>query len=133
MGNLSAKRDWGHAKDYVEGMWLMLQQKKADDYVLSTGKSYSVRDFVTKCFNHIGINIKWSGKGLKEIGINKSNKKILVKIDKRYLRPNELHHLLGDSSKAYKTLKWKHNYNLKSLIKEMIDEEEKKQIINEKI
>ena len=104
----------------------MLQQKKSDDYILSTGKSYSVRDFVEKCFDYIGIKIKWNGKGLKEIGINKSNNKTIVKVDKRYLRPNELHHLLGNSNKAFKTLRWNHKYNINSLIKEMMNDELKK-------
>ena len=123
LGNLDAKRDWGHAKDYVEGIWNMMQLKQPDDFLLSTGKSYSVREFVELAFKHIGIKIIWKGSGIKEVGINKLNKKILVKIDKRYLRPNEIHHLLGDSSKAYKKFKWKCKYKLKDLVKEMIDEE----------
>ncbi len=123
LGNLNSKRDWGHAKDYVEGIWNMMQLKQPDDFLLSSGKSYSVREFVELAFKHIGIKIIWKGSGIKEVGINKLNKKILVKIDKRYLRPNEIHHLLGDSSKAYKKFKWKCKYKLKDLVKEMIDEE----------
>tara|TARA_B110000483_G_C18112665_1_gene510369 strand:+ start:233 stop:1282 length:1050 start_codon:yes stop_codon:yes gene_type:complete len=126
LGNLNSKRDWGHAKDYVEGMWYMLQMKKPDDYVLSTGKSHSVRELVELAFKYVGITIIWKGSGINEVGVDKLNNKILIKIDKRYLRPNEIHNLLGDSTKAQRHFKWKIKYKFKDLVKEMIDEELKK-------
>ena len=120
LGNLDAKRDWGYAKDYVESMWLMLQQKKPDDYVIATGKSCSVRQFVEKSFKIIGIDIGWRGKGLNEIGYNKSTKNLLIKIDKNYFRPNEVHDLRGDPKKAKKILKWTPKTSLDQMIKEMV-------------
>ena len=123
IGNLNAKRDWGHAKDYAFGMYQIMCQKKSDDFILSTGKSYTVRKFIEKCFKHININIIWNGKGLKEIGINQKTRKILVRVDKKFFRPNELHYLKGDSSKAKKTFGWKPNTNIDDLIKEMMNDE----------
>ncbi len=121
LGNLDAKRDWGHAKDYVKAMWLIMQNKVPDDFVVATGKSTSVRKFVEISFNLIGVKIKWQGKGLNEVGINKETGKKLVKIDKRLFRPNEVHILKGNSQKARKVLKWKPTIKLDQLIKEMIN------------
>tara|TARA_E500000178_G_C17014509_1_gene752221 strand:- start:701 stop:1744 length:1044 start_codon:yes stop_codon:yes gene_type:complete len=126
VGNLDAMRDWGHAKDYAEGMYLISMYKKAEDFVLATGKSYSVRFFIEKCFKFININIVWKGKGIKEIGFDKKTRKVLVRVNKRFFRPNELHHLKGDASKARKKLKWKSSYTIEHLIKEMMTEELKK-------
>ena len=120
LGNLNAKRDWGYAADYVKTMWLMLQQKKPTDFVISTGISKSVRQFVEEAYKCIGINIVWKGKGLKEIGINKKNKKTLIKIDKYYFRPTEVHELRGDSTKAKRILKWKPQTTFKELVKMMV-------------
>ena len=120
IGNLNAKRDWGHAKDYVEGMWKIINYKKPDDFVLATGKSYSVRKFCEIAFKEIGINLKWKGKGLQEKGFNIKNNKILVEVDKRYFRPTEVDYLLGDASKANKLLKWKPKISFESLVSEMI-------------
>jgi GDPmannose 4,6-dehydratase len=121
LGNIDALRDWGHAKDYVESMWKILNSKKPDDFVISTGKTYSVRKFVEIAFNKIGIKIIWKGKGLKEVGLDKKTKKILVKIDPRYFRPLEVPKLIGNSKKAKKILKWKPKYNIDMLISEMLD------------
>ena len=120
LGNLNALRDWGHAKDYVESMWKILNYKKPDDFVISTGKTFSVRKFVEMSFKEVGIKIRWQGKGIKEIGLNKQNGKTLVKVDPRYFRPLEVPKLIGNSSKARKILKWKPKYNLNQLVKEMI-------------
>ncbi|MDC3053324.1 GDP-mannose 4,6-dehydratase [Candidatus Pelagibacter sp.] len=120
VGNLNAKRDWGYAKDYVEPMWLMLQQNKPEDYVISTGKQYTVREFISKAFKHINIDIIWRGKGKKELGINKKNKDILVKVDPYYYRPNEVEDLLGDSGKAKKNLGWKSKTDIDELIELMM-------------
>ena len=124
LGNLYAKRDWGHAKDYVEAMWKMLQQKKPKDYVISSGKQYSVKYFTNLVANQLGIKIIWKGKGLREKGYF-GNKEI-ISIDKKYFRPSEVDSLLGDSSKARKELKWKPRYNIHSLVCEMVAEETKK-------
>ena len=121
LGNLNAKRDWGDAKDYVEGMYKILQHKKPDDFVLATGKTYSVREFVEYAFKSINITIKWRGKGLKEVGYDSKNKKrILVKIDKKYFRPNEVNHLLGDYKKAKNLIKWKPKIAFKDMIRRMV-------------
>ena len=120
LGNLDAKRDWGNAKDYVEAMWLMLQQKKPDDYVIATGKSRSVREFVKKAFKVVNIEIKWKGKGINEIGYNNKTKKTLIKIDPNYYRPNEIYNLRGDYSKAKKNLGWKPKTSFDAMIKEMV-------------
>ncbi|HRD53460.1 MAG TPA: GDP-mannose 4,6-dehydratase [Flavobacteriales bacterium] len=120
LGNLDAKRDWGHAKDYVEGMWLMLQADKPDDFVLATGKTYTVRHFIDLAFAQVGIKLDWKGKGVKEKGIDKKTGKVLVAIDPRYYRPAEVDHLEGDPSKAKRVLGWKHKYDLKALVEEMV-------------
>ena len=120
LGNLNAKRDWGSAGDYVESMWLMLKAKKPSDYVIATGKSYTVRQFVQEAFKYVNINIAWKGKGLKEIGFNKKNGNVLVKIDPIYFRPTEIDELRGDSTKAKRELKWKPKTDFKNLVKEMM-------------
>ena len=123
LGNIYAIRDWGHAKDYVEMQWRILQQKKPDDYIISTGSVCSVKDFFNKCCNILNIKIYWSGKKLNEYAYTFKNGKkiILAKVDKQYFRPLEVDYLKGDSKKAHKKLKFKPKYNLNSLIKEMIE------------
>ena len=123
LGNIYSVRDWGHAKDYVEMQWRILQQKKSDDYIIATGAICSVKEFINKCCKYMGIKIYWSGKGLNEYAYTIKNKKkiIFIKIDKLYFRPLEVDFLRGDSSKAYNRLRFKPKYNLNSLIKEMID------------
>ena len=121
LGNLNAKRDWGSAKDYVESMWLMLQKKKPSDYVIATGKSYSVKQFVEEAFRFINIKIGWRGKGIHEIGYNKFNKKTLVKVDPGYFRPTDINELRGDARKARKELGWYPKTNFKQLVKEMME------------
>ena len=116
LGNIDSMRDWGHAKDYVYGMWLMLQQEKPDNYVLATGKTYTVRNFIEKCFAKVGKEIVWEGYGVNEIGREKSTGKILVKIDEKYFRPCEVEFLLGDATKAEEQLGWKREYELDKLI-----------------
>lgn len=122
LGNLKAKRDWGHARDYVEGMWKILQQKKPDDYVLATGKQYSVKEFCSLALKELGIKFYWKGSGVKEKCIDASGK-ILIECDPTYYRPLEVDTLLGDSSKARKKLNWKPKTNLKDLVKEMVEAE----------
>ncbi len=119
LGNLYSKRDWGHARDYVEAMWLMLQQKKADDFVISTGKNYSIKYFLNKVLNKLNMNVKWVGKGINEKAIDKNNN-IIVECSKKYFRPTEVDDLLGNSSKAKRFLKWKPKTTLNKLIDEMI-------------
>ena len=125
LGNLDAIRDWGYAKEYVQLMWKMLQNKKPSDYVISTGKCYSIRDFINECTKYLKIDAKWIGKGLKEKLINKKNNKILIKINKKFFRAAEVNFLRGNSNKAKKDLNWKPRTNLKQLVKIMIDEETK--------
>ena len=125
LGNLSAKRDWGHAKDYVEGMWRILQHEKPDDYVLSTGHTYSVRWFCEKVFKEVGINLAWRGDGLEEIGIDSSTGKSIVHIDPEYFRPTEVELLIGDSTKAKKELGWEPKIKIEELISEMVDSDMK--------
>jgi GDPmannose 4,6-dehydratase len=120
LGNLDAKRDWGHARDYAEGMWLMLQQEKPDDYVLATGESYSVREFVVCAFAEIGRVIVWQGMGVHEKGIDKATGDILVEVDPRYFRPTEVDALIGDASKARSRLGWRHHSSFSQLVKEMV-------------
>ena len=122
LGNLNSKRDWGHAKDYVEAMWLMLQQKNPDDYVIATGKQYSVKEFVNFSCAQLGIKIKWVGKGINTKGYDQ-NKKIIIECNKKYYRPTEVESLLGDASKSKKKLNWKPKTSIKDLIKEMIEYE----------
>lgn len=121
LGNIDSKRDWGHSKDYVYGMWLMLQQDKPDDFVLATGKTITVREFIERCFAKVGKEILWQGEGINEIGKEKTSGKILVKIDEKYFRPCEVEFLLGDPSKAKTTLGWELNYDLDSLIDDMFE------------
>ena len=121
LGNLDAKRDWGYAKDYVEGMWLMLQQDKPDDYILATGESHSVRELVEEAGRILGFDIIWKGKGKQEKGIDKNTGKVLVGIDPHYYRPAEVDILLGDASKARKKLGWKPKVKFKDLIRIMVD------------
>lgn len=123
LGNLYSKRDWGHAKDYIIAMYLMLQQKKPDDYVVSTGKTTTVKDFVEKAFNKIGVEIKWKGEGLDEKGYNKENNDLLITINKKYFRPCEVDLLLGDSSKIRRQLGWIPYYDLDGLIGSMLYDE----------
>ncbi len=120
LGNLDAKRDWGHAKDFVAGMWLILQQKKPDDYVLATGESHTVREFVEKSFTHVGRKIAWQGKGVKEKGVDAKTGDTLVQIDPRYFRPTEVDHLEGDARKARKVLGWKPKISFKALVDDMM-------------
>jgi GDPmannose 4,6-dehydratase len=129
LGNLNAKRDWGSAKDYIETMWLMLQKSKPNDYVISTGISRSVKNFVEEAFKIINIDIKWKGKGLKEIGYDIKNNKTIIKVDPGYFRPTEIDILRGDSRKARRELKWKPKTSFKSMVKEMVLEDIKKQSI----
>ena len=121
LGNIYSKRDWGHALDYVEAMWLMLQQNKPDDYVIATGKQYTVKNFINLVCKKLKINLRWKGKGLKEIGYWKDRP--IIKIDPKYFRPTEVDSLLGSSDKARKVLKWKTKYDINMLIDEMIDHE----------
>ncbi len=121
LGNLDAKRDWGHAKDYVEGMWLMLQQDKPDDFVLSTNKYYSVREFIELAFAFKDIQIKWKGEGVNEIGYDSKTGKEYIFISEKYFRPTEVEELLGDSTKAKKILNWAPKYSFQLLVKEMVD------------
>jgi GDPmannose 4,6-dehydratase len=120
LGNLSARRDWGHARDYAEGMWLILQQREPDDYVLATGEEHSVREFVEKAFGHIGKTIEWRGSGAAEQGIDARDGRVLIEIDPRYFRPTETDALLGDPSKARQKLGWKHKVSFDQLVREMV-------------
>ena len=120
VGNLDAERDWGHARDYVDGMWRILQQNRPDDYVLATGKMHSVRKFIECAFAHIKLEIKWKGSGINEIGIDQNNV-TRVKVDQRYFRPNEVEKLRGDAGKAKRKLGWKAKISFQELVKEMIN------------
>ncbi|MBQ8251049.1 MAG: GDP-mannose 4,6-dehydratase [Alphaproteobacteria bacterium] len=121
LGNLNSKRDWGHARDYVEGMWRILQHEKPDDFVLATGRTTSIRDFVKMTFKHLDMDIEFKGKGVNEKGIDKKTGKVVVEVDPRYFRPAEVDVLLGDASKAKKLLKWKPKTSLENLCKEMVE------------
>ena len=123
LGNLYSKRDWGHAKDYIEAMWKMLQQKKPDDYVIGTGKTFTIKDFVNKAAKKIGLNLKWVGKGIQEKAINIENKKVIIECKKRYFRPLEVDFLRGNAFKAKKLLKWSPKLSINNLIDEMIQHE----------
>jgi GDPmannose 4,6-dehydratase len=120
LGNLDAERDWGHARDYVEGMWLILQQEQPDDYVLATGEKHSVREFVEKAFAHVGRPIAWNGKGVDEKGIDETSGKVVVEVDPRYFRPTEVDLLLGDPSKARQRLGWHHRTSFDQLVSDMV-------------
>src|SRR5262249_49850386 len=121
LGNLDAKRDWGHARDYVEGMWLIVQQSEADDYVLATGEAHSVREFVELAFGHVGRRIEWRGSGCDEIGLDRRTGKAVVRIDPRYFRPTEVDELLGDPSKARQRLGRRHQTGFRELVGEMVE------------
>ena len=123
LGNLDSKRDWGHARDYVEAMWKILQQKKPDDFVIATGKQLSIRQFINLVTKKLNLNIVWKGKGLKEKGYDITTKKNFKLIDKNYIRPLDVNTLLGNASKARKQLSWKPKTNINQLIEEMILEE----------
>jgi GDPmannose 4,6-dehydratase len=120
LGNLNAERDWGHARDYVEGMWRILQQPEPDDYVLATGEKHSVREFTELAFGHVGRRIEWRGSGRDERGINAATGETLVEVDRRYFRPTEVDLLLGDPTKARAKLGWRHKTSLADLVKDMV-------------
>jgi len=120
LGNMDAKRDWGHAKDYVEMQWLMLQQDKPEDFTISTGVQYTVRDFVNIAAKELGIKLKWKGYGVNETGVNVSTGDVIIRVDSRYFRPTEVETLLGDSTKAKEKLGWVPKISFKELIKEMV-------------
>jgi GDPmannose 4,6-dehydratase len=119
LGNLNAKRDWGHAQDFVEAMWLMLQQDEPDDYVIATGTQYSVRDFVDEAAPYFGMNIVWMGKGLDEVGIDANTNRAVIRVDPKYFRPAEVETLLGDASKAKEKLGWEPKTSFKQLVEDM--------------
>ena len=123
LGNLDSKRDWGHARDYVEAMWKILQQKKPDDYVIATGKQYSIRQFINFVSKKLNMKISWRGKGLNEKGYDAVNKKNIIFVDSNYIRPLDVNTLLGNASKARRELKWKPKINIHELINEMVYEE----------
>jgi GDPmannose 4,6-dehydratase len=120
LGNLDAVRDWGHARDYVEGMWMILQQDKPDDYVLATGERHSVREFVEKAFASVDRRIEWHGSGKNEKGVDARSGEVLIEVDARYFRPTEVDLLVGDSSKAQKRLGWRHKTTFDDMVKEMV-------------
>jgi len=119
LGNLNAKRDWGHAKDFAEAMWLMLQQDEPDDYVIATGKQYSVRDFVNEAAPYFDMNIDWRGEGLDEIGVDVNSGRTIIRVNSKYFRPAEVETLLGDASKAKEKLGWEPNTSFKQLVEDM--------------
>jgi len=121
IGNLDAKRDWGHAKDYVEGMWRILQQDKAEDYVLATGETHSVREFIELAFRYVGREIAWKGEGVNEVGVDNKSREEVVAVDPNYFRPTEVDLLLGDATKAMQKLGWEHKTTFPELIKEMVE------------
>ena len=121
LGNLDAKRDWGHARDYVEGMWRILQQDEPDDYVLATGENHSVREFVELAFAQIGRKLEWRGAGVEEVGRDSESGDVLVKVDPRYFRPTEVDSLLGDARKAREVLDWRHRTSFAKLVRDMVD------------
>jgi GDPmannose 4,6-dehydratase len=123
LGNLDAKRDWGHARDYVRGMWLILQQNRPDDYVLATGECYSVRQFAECAFAEIGIAIEWRGEGAHEKGFDAASGRVLIEVDSRYFRPTEVEILVGNASKAHKRLGWTHETSFEELVAEMVRED----------
>lgn len=120
LGNMDSKRDWGHSKDYVHAMWLMLQQDKADDYVVATGETRTVREFVELAFGHVGIDVEWKGQGVDEIGVDKATGKTIVAINPKFFRPAEVEVLLGDPAKAEKVLGWKRDISFSQLVEGMV-------------
>lgn len=123
VGNLDAKRDWGSAQDYVEAMWLMLQDDQPADYILATGETHTVREFIEKAFQHARIEIVWNGSGINEVGIDKATEKIIVKVDKKYFRPAEVEYLRGDASKFIKRFNWKPKITFEALVQQMVEAE----------
>ena len=123
LGNLDVRRDWGHARDYVEGMWLMLQQPKPDDFVLATGEAHSVREFAARAFAHVGRAIVWEGEGDAERGLDAASGEVLIEIDPRYYRPTEVAHLVGDPAKARRVLGWRHSVGFEELVGEMVEQD----------
>ena len=123
LGNLSSKRDWGHAREYVKAMWLMLQQEKPEDFVIATGHTYTVREFVELAFRHVGIELEWRGEGVQEQGVNKADGSIVVEVDPRYFRPTEVELLIGDAGKAREKLGWQPKVDLGQLAAEMVEED----------
>ena len=121
LGNMDSKRDWGHSKDYVKAMWLMLQQDTPDDYVVATNETRTVREFVETAFSHVGITIEWQGTGVDEIGVDKETGKTLVSVNKAFFRPAEVDILLGDPSKAERNLGWKREIPFSELVKRMVE------------
>ena len=119
LGNLNAKRDWGHAKDYVEGMWLMLQQDDPDDFIIATGEQYSVKDFVNRAAPYFGFNLEWQGEGLDEVAVDKNTGIVVVRVDSKYFRPAEVETLLGDASKAKEKLGWEPKISFDELVEDM--------------
>ena len=119
LGNLNAKRDWGHAKDYAEAMWLMLQQDSPEDYVIATGQQYSVREFVEKSADYFGMDIEWRGEGLDEIGVDRNTGRVVIKVDDKYFRPAEVESLLGDATKAKEQLGWEPKISFNELVEDM--------------
>ena len=136
LGNLDAKRDWGHAKDYVQMQWLMLQQEKPEDYVIATGVQHSVREFVAIAAAELGMSVNWQGKGLDEVGIEEKSGKTIVQIDPRYFRPTEVETLLGDPAKAKEQLGWEPKISFSEMVQEMVIEDlkmaERDQMIRQK-
>lgn len=120
LGNLDSKRDWGHAKDYVEAMWMMLQQPGPEDFVIATGETHSVREFVEEAFRVIGREIEWRGEGVEEIGVEKGTDVVRIKVNKKYFRPTEVDLLLGDPSKAKRELKWVPKVSFLDLVQDMM-------------
>ena len=122
LGNLNSLRDWGYAKDYIECMWLMMQQPEPDDYVIATGEYHTVREFATLAFKHVGIELEWKGEGVEEQGIDKATGKVLVEVDPKYFRPAEVDQLLGDPTKAKETLGWNpRKTSFETLVKIMVE------------
>jgi GDPmannose 4,6-dehydratase len=119
LGNINAKRDWGYSEDYVEAMWLMMQKNKADDYVVATNKTYSVKDFINEAVKHYNLKIFWRGKGINQEAVNKKNNKVIIKIDSKFYRPSEVNFLKGNANKAKKILKWKPKVDFKKLVEIM--------------
>jgi GDPmannose 4,6-dehydratase len=119
LGNLNAKRDWGHAQDFVEAMWLMMQQDEPDDYVIATGQQYSVRDFVEEAAPYFGMNVVWEGEGLNEVGVDRNTGKTIIKVNPKYFRPAEVETLLGDATKAKKQLGWEPKISFEQLVEDM--------------
>ena len=127
LGNLYAKRDWGYAPDYVEAMWMMLQEDEPDDYVIATGEAHSVKEFVQKAFEYAGYEIEWEGEGLEEKGVDAQTGKVLIEVDERYFRPTEVNFLLGDATKARQKLEWRPKVGFEELVQIMVDADMKRE------